>query len=69
MNPTNAAQNNAVEALLSPEQREQVAQAGIAPGLLAALLQSFLNALLANLPNLIGSVPAAPARPVTPARK
>lgn len=69
MDPANAAQNSAVEVMLTPEQREQLAAAGVATGLLAGLIKAFLAALLQNLPNLIGTIPAAPARPTTPARK
>lgn len=69
MEAANAAQNSAVEVLLTPEQREQLAAAGIASGLIAGLIKAFLSALLANLPNLIGAIPSNAPRPNVPPRK
>lgn len=57
----------AAEALMTPEERQQLKAAGVNSAIVAALIRAFLSALLANLPGILGTGTAPnPIAPTAP---
>jgi hypothetical protein len=60
--------DHAVEAMLTPEERQALAAVGIATALIGGLIRAFVAALVANLGDLVGAPPAAQIPPGRSAR-
>lgn len=55
MNQPSQAHQNAVSALLTPQEQQQLQAAGVNTGIIAGLIRAFIQALLTNLPGIVGT--------------